>query len=74
MLNLGGVDILKLIIELEQRVGTLEKAIEVLNNKNSSTEGFKALTQEEYNIFRKRTGEELIKKYPSLGLKLSGHE
>lgn len=70
MINIGDVDILKVILELEQRVGTLEKAIEALNNKNASTPGFKPLTQEEYNNYRRLAMEALVKKYPSLGLKI----
>jgi hypothetical protein len=72
MINIGDIDILKLIIELEQRVGTLEKAIEALNNKNSLTPGFKTLTQEEYDNYKYLAGEVIVKKYPSLGLKIQG--
>ena len=69
MINIGDVDILKTIIDLELRIGTLEKAIETINNKNASSDNFKPLTQDEYDNFRIKSGEELIKKYPSLGLK-----
>ena len=72
MISIGDVDILKNLIDLELRVGTLEKALVTINNKNATTLGFKTLTQEEYNSFKKATGEEMIKKYPSLGLKFEG--
>jgi hypothetical protein len=72
MISIGDVDILKSLIELEQRVGTLEKAIEGLNNKNAKLVGFQALTQEEYNNYKILAGEALIKKYPNLGLKFDG--
>jgi hypothetical protein len=69
MINIGEVDLLKTIIELEQRVITLEKSIEAINNKNASNPYFKSLTQEEFNNYKRLAGEILIKKYPSLGLK-----
>ena len=69
MISIGDVDILKTLIDLELRIGTLEKAIEAINNKNIKTPGFQPLTQEEYNSFRRKSGDAIIKKYPSLGLK-----
>lgn len=70
MISIGDYNIVNVLVQLEQRVATLEKSLVALNNKNNQLPGFKGLTQQEFDAFKKQSGEELIKKYPSLGLKI----
>jgi hypothetical protein len=69
MIKIGDYDIVSVMLQIEQRLATLEKAFIELNNKNGNLEGFKGITQAEWNAFNIKSGDELIAKYPSLGLK-----
>ncbi|MEI6348741.1 MAG: hypothetical protein WCP69_12410 [Bacteroidota bacterium] len=74
MINVGGVDVIKELINLEHQVGTLERMLIEMNNRNANIPGFRAISQEEYDKFKTAAGEALIAKYPQLGLKIGGNE
>lgn len=70
MISIGDYNIVNVLVQLEQRIATLEKSLQALNNKNNQLPGFKGLTQQEYDDFKRQSAQELISKYPSLGLKI----
>lgn len=72
MISIGDYNIVNVLVQLEQRVATLEKSLQALNNKNGSLPGFNGITQIEFDTFKKEAAKELIAKYPSLGLKIDG--
>jgi hypothetical protein len=72
MISIGDYNIVNVLVQLEQRVATLEKTIQAINNKNGNLPGFKGISQEEFEAFKKESAKELIVKYPSLGLKVDG--
>ena len=74
MINVGGVDVVKELINLEQQVGTLERMLIEMNNRNGNLPGYRAISQEEFDRFKTEAGKALIAKYPQLGLNMGGNE
>lgn len=69
MIKIGDFDVVLVIVQLEQRIATLEKITMALNNKNKNLPGFQGVTNDELKQFVQEAKTELIVKYPSLGLK-----
>lgn len=65
MIQVGDINVIQVITELELRIGTLERAYDHLLGNNSS---LNKPTQDQINKFRDAAFADLQKKYPSLGL------
>lgn len=61
-------DVFTTIVQLEQRIATLEKIVVTLNNTNEILPGFQSINQEQYNRFVQESADEVIAKYPNLGI------
>ena len=62
MINVGGVDVVKELINLEQQVGTLERMLIEMNNRNGNLPGYRAISQEEFDKKSKRLKEIILGK------------